>query len=53
MTAIAIGYEVSLVPIGFGTVEPIQAAMAVGKLMKLDEDRLANALTTKRMKNHC
>jgi len=45
MTAIAIGYEVSLVPIGFGTVEPIQAAMAAGKLMKLDEDRLANALT--------
>jgi 2-methylcitrate dehydratase len=45
MTAIAIGYEVSLVPIGFGTVEPIQAAMAVGKLMKLDEDRLANSLT--------
>lgn len=45
MTSIAIGYEVSLVPIGFGPVEPIQAAMAVGKLMKLDEDRLANALT--------
>src|SRR5262245_4413333 len=45
MTAIAVGYEVSLVPIGFGPVEPIQAAMTAGKLMKLDEDRLANALT--------
>jgi 2-methylcitrate dehydratase len=45
LTAIAVGYEVSLVPIGFGTVEPIQAAMAAGKLMGLDADRLANALS--------
>jgi 2-methylcitrate dehydratase len=45
MTAVAVGYEVSLVPIGFGPVEPIQAAMTAGKLMGLDEDRLANALS--------
>jgi 2-methylcitrate dehydratase len=45
MAAICVGYEVSLVPIGYGGVEPIQAAMTAGKLMGLDEDRLANALT--------
>ncbi len=45
MTAIAVGYEVSLVPIGFGNADPVQAAMTAGKLMNLDEDQLANALT--------
>jgi 2-methylcitrate dehydratase len=41
MTAITIGYEVS----GVGAGESIGPAMAAGKLMGLDEDRLANALT--------
>ncbi len=45
MSAIAVAYEVSLIPIGMTNVEPIQAAMAAGKLMRLDEDRLANALS--------
>jgi 2-methylcitrate dehydratase len=42
MAAIAIGYEVKAAPAGG---ESVAAAMAAGKLMKLDEDRLANALT--------
>jgi 2-methylcitrate dehydratase len=42
MTAITIGYEVEAVPAGG---ESVAAAMAAGKLMGLDEDRLANALT--------
>lgn len=41
MTAIVIGYEVSRVGAG----ESIAPAVAAGKLMGLDEDRLANALT--------
>ena len=41
MTAIAIGYELKAVPAGG---EAVAAAMAAGKLMKLDEDRLANAV---------
>lgn len=41
MAAIAVGYEVSET----GSGEAVPAAMAVGKLMGLDEDRLANALT--------
>jgi 2-methylcitrate dehydratase len=41
MAAIAIGYELKGVPAGG---EPVAAAMAAGKLLKLDEDRLANAV---------
>ena len=41
MTAIVIGYELRSVAAGG---EPVAAAMAAGKLMKLDEDRLANAV---------
>jgi 2-methylcitrate dehydratase len=41
MTAIAIGYELRSVAAGG---ESVAAAMAVGKLMQLDEDRLANAV---------
>jgi len=41
MTAITIGYELKSVAAGG---ESVAAAMAVGKLMKLDEDRLANAV---------
>lgn len=41
MTAIAIGYELKSVPAGG---ESVAAAMAAGKLMKLDDDRLANAV---------
>jgi 2-methylcitrate dehydratase len=41
MTAITIGYELRSVAAGG---ESVAAAMAVGKLMKLDEDRLANAV---------
>ena len=41
MAAIAIGYELKAVPAGG---ESVAAAMAAGKLMKLDEDRLANAV---------
>ncbi len=41
MTAIAIGYELKGVPAGG---ESVAAAMTAGKLMKLDEDRLANAV---------
>jgi len=42
MAAITIGYEVKAAPAGG---ESVAAAMAAGKLMKLDEDRLANALS--------
>ena len=42
MTAIVVGYEVASVPAGG---ESVIAAMVAGKLMGLDEDRLANALT--------
>ncbi len=42
MAAITIGYELEAVPAGG---ESVAAAMAAGKLMGLDEDRLANALT--------
>ena len=42
MAAIVIGYEVKAAPAGG---ESVAAAMAAGKLMKLDEDRLANALS--------
>ena len=42
MAAIVIGYEVKAAPAGG---ESVAAAMAAGKLMKFDEDRLANALT--------
>src|SRR5262249_17219426 len=42
MTAISIGYEIADAPAGG---ESVIAAMVAGKLMKLDEDRLANALT--------
>jgi 2-methylcitrate dehydratase len=41
MTAITIGYELKAVPAGG---ESVAAAMTAGKLMKLDEDRLANAV---------
>jgi 2-methylcitrate dehydratase len=41
MTAITIGYELKSVAAGG---ESVAAAMAAGKLMKLDEDRLANAV---------
>jgi 2-methylcitrate dehydratase len=41
MTAIAIGYEIKAAPAGG---ESVAAAMAAGKLMGLDEDRLANAV---------
>jgi 2-methylcitrate dehydratase len=41
MAAIAIGYEIKAAPAGG---EPVAAAMAAGKLMGLDEDRLANAV---------
>jgi 2-methylcitrate dehydratase len=42
MTAIVIGYELKAAPAGG---EPVAAAMAAGKLMGLNEDQLANALT--------
>jgi 2-methylcitrate dehydratase len=42
MAAVTIGYEIEAVPAGG---ESVAAAMAAGKLMGLDEDRLANALT--------
>jgi 2-methylcitrate dehydratase len=42
MESIIAGYEVAAIPAGG---EPVIAAMVAGKLMKLDEDRLANALT--------
>jgi 2-methylcitrate dehydratase len=42
MAAIIVGYELMGVPAGGESVAP---AMAAGKLMGLDEDRLANALT--------
>ena len=41
MTALVIGYEIW----GTGSGESVPTAMAAGKLMGLDEDRLANALT--------
>jgi 2-methylcitrate dehydratase len=41
MAAVAVGYEVTVA----GGGESVPAAMAAGKLMGLDEDRLANALT--------
>jgi 2-methylcitrate dehydratase len=41
MAAIAIGYEIKAAPAGG---ESVAAAMAAGKLMDLDEDRLANAV---------
>lgn len=41
MAAIVVGYEVTAA----GGGESVPAAMAVGKLMGLDEDRLANAVT--------
>ena len=41
LTAIVIGYELRSVAAGG---ESVAAAMAAGKLMKLDEDRLANAV---------
>jgi 2-methylcitrate dehydratase len=41
MAAIVVGYEVTAA----GGGEAVPAAMAVGKLMGLDQDRLANALT--------
>jgi 2-methylcitrate dehydratase len=43
LTAIAIGYELSAVGIGSG--ESAAAGLIAGKLLKLNEDRLANALT--------
>src|SRR5215467_13139874 len=42
MAAVAVGYEVMTVP---GSGEAVAPAMAAGKLMGLDEDHLANALT--------
>ncbi len=42
MEAIVVGYEVASVPCGG---ESVIAAMVAGKLMGLDEDRLANALS--------
>ncbi len=42
MAAIAAGYEVMTVP---GSGEAVAPAMAAGKLMGLDEDHLANAVT--------
>jgi 2-methylcitrate dehydratase len=42
MEAIVVGYEVASAPAGG---ESVIAAMVAGKLMGLDEDRLANALT--------
>ncbi len=42
MAAITVGYELAAVPAGG---ESVIAAMVAGKLMGLDEDRLANALT--------
>ncbi len=42
MAAIVVGYEISATPAGH---ESVIAAMVAGKLMRLDEDRLANALT--------
>jgi 2-methylcitrate dehydratase len=42
MTAVTVGYELKGVPAGG---ESASAAMVAGKLMKLDQDRLANALT--------
>jgi 2-methylcitrate dehydratase len=42
MEAIVAGYEVAAAPAGG---ESVIAAMVAGKLMSLDEDRLANALT--------
>lgn len=41
MAAITIGYELSAAPAGG---EPVAAAMITGKLLGLDEDRLANAV---------
>jgi 2-methylcitrate dehydratase len=41
MQAIVIGYEISGAPAGG---EAVRAAMVAGRLMKLDEDRLANAV---------
>lgn len=41
LAAIAIGYEISGAPAGG---EAVRAAMVAGRLMKLDEDRLANAV---------
>jgi 2-methylcitrate dehydratase len=42
MEAVAIGYEIMTVP---GAGEAVAPAMAAGKLLGLDEDRLANAVT--------
>ena len=42
MASIIVGYEVAAAPAGG---ESVTAAMVAGKLMGLDEDRLANALT--------
>jgi 2-methylcitrate dehydratase len=42
MAAIALGYEIAAAPAGGA---PVVAAMVAGKLMGLDEDHLANALT--------
>src|SRR5262249_8443679 len=42
MAAVAVGYEVMTVP---GAGESVAPAMAAGKLMGLDEDHLANAVT--------
>ena len=42
MAAIVVAYELQAVPAGG---ESVVAAMVAGKLMNLDEDRLANALT--------
>lgn len=41
MTAVAIGYELKAAPAGG---ESVAAAMTAAKLMKLDQDRLANAI---------
>ncbi len=42
MTAIIIGYELTSAPVGG---DPVPPAMMAGKLMGLDEDRLANAIS--------
>ena len=42
MAAVAVGYEIKSAPAGG---ESVAAAMVAGKLMKLDQDRLANALS--------
>lgn len=44
LTAIAIGYEIKSAPLA-GNMEAVAAAMTAGKLMDLDEDRLANAVS--------